>query len=981
MIADSITPDVLVHNTNLMRAIALAYAKRGWSILPINGITNGACDCGHEHPASHNGAHPCSYFTHMTASCDPAIIIGWFDKWPNMNFAVAPGYVHDGVERIMVIVEVPANHDRGEQVMVQFAEMVKGQLNVCGKVVTPDGKYHFYVEVDAKHDLNFGKIDGAKIYAKDCHVMAAGSLHHSGIAYLWDGDPLPTIPVIAGSASINAKSDLSASTGPASTSPAFNGAETQQPIESDIAVTIEEDAVQSEFAVIAQATTMRIEVNRALAAQYMDAGFKLCRIATGSKGPKCKDWPNKPISLNQVNHEGLGLIHALSGTCAIDLDNFDSAVAWFETRGIDLHALFAADDAVQIKSGRPNRGKLLYRLPQAIGLLPTFQIKNHNASMLVEFRCAPADVNGTGIQDVLPPTIHPDTDKAYEWGGAGDFKNLPELPADVCALWQSLLTTKTAMKPLHAPAAAKAGYSIVEGGRNNALFKLGGNAARIGMSQEHIRAVLLIENQKRCQPPLPDHEVESIAKSAATNSYGAKEAARSMHTGEPSVEALELANKAVKEETEQTSNAENVAVSELPAVMRDIADWNARTSRTIQPAFALCTALAACASVLARDFVGAGGSYTNLYITAVGPTASGKENALDTVSNIIDVYDWTRRAGKPASNSGVLTVMIRNPASTFLIDELGEVLQGVFDPNAASHQAQIGTVLMELYTKGGKNYRGTEYAQQEAKSGGRPRGDVFSPCPSIFGATTATTLYKGLNYEAIHSGFLPRILVFRAPDQIPMPNIRCEQMAMPESVVNWMNAIKDRVEAHAKEMQKHSDLTGKAANQYMPIGVPFSPAAQALYQQAMIDMVIRRNASNDELESNMLSRLVENSCRVALTLALATDPLATEVDAEHWKLALTIVTQATDAFMADLRANLFDSKHAKVEALAYKQIVRFFKDQGRPISERGLVDRCKPYGAAAPKEREQAIKALEAQGKITKQPGRNTNTVLYLPRG
>lgn len=974
MIADYINTNLPQRAINPVRDNALACAKRGLPVFPFHSVKDGKCDCGFEHEDKHNGTHPCGGFTHLSATTDPATIIKWFEKWPNANFGVATGCKLDGADNVLVVVETPADRSLGEQAMAQVEAMIGSGFRTCGQVLTPQGTRQIYIEVPPEQDLNFAQIRNVKIHAKGSHVMGAGSLHQSGIRYNWEGEPLLNTPVLEGRAFVRSTSTMSATATPAHSPAAAN-----QTLPSKNAAAAPQVA-QTDFQAAGQAVIARIAENRAIAAEYIDTGFKLCRIATGSKGPQYKDWQNTPFNLGQVNHEGLGLIHALSGTCAIDLDNFESAVAWFEGRDIDLHALLEADDAVQIQSGRPNRGKLVYRLPPGIAPLTTVQIKNPDGSMLIEFRCAAS--NGAGCQDVLPPTIHPDTGKPYKWAGAGDFKNLPELPPAVQALWRSLLATKTAMTAPTKVATVSAGYIIPEGGRNNALFKLAGDIARAGGSTESIRAALLVENQERCMPPLPDHEVETVAKSAATNSYGAKEAAaRSTMTNASDEEALKLAKKAVDDEDEPFSETEAVNVSELPAVMRDIADWNARTARTIQPAFALCTALAACSSVLARDFVGASGSYTNLYCVAVGPTASGKENALDTVSKIIDEYEWSRRAGKPASDSGVLTVMGRNPASAFVIDELGEVLQSVFDPSAASHQARIGTVLMELYTKGGKTYRGTEYAMQEARAGSRPRGDVFSPCPSIFGATTASTLYKGLSYEAIHSGFLPRILVFRAPDQIPMPNFRCEQVPMPESVKVWIKTIKDRKDQHAKAMQKQGDLIGATNSQHMPVRLPFSPAAQKLYEQAVINAVGRRNAGLDDLESNMLSRLAENASRVAVTLALADAPWADEVGLEHFKLALAIVTHATDTFMADIRANLFDSKHAKIEAMAYKQIVRFFKELGRPISERRLVDRCKPYGAAAPKDREQTIRALEAQGKITKQPGRNTGTLLYLPRG
>jgi hypothetical protein len=983
MIIDKVKTLAVARPTNLMRSIALAYAKRGWSILPINGITNGACDCGHEHPANHNGAHPCSYFTHRTASCDPAIINGWFDKWANINFAVAPGRANEGAERVLVIVEVVDDREHGELAMMKFAEMVDGHFCICGYVLTPEGKRHIYVEVDAKHDLDFGKIDGAKIYAKNCHVMGAGSLHQSGMTYQWEGPPLPTAPVIAGGTRVNISTNLTVTVPPVTTivQPATDSAEKHQPSANVIDVVAPQHSAHADFQTIAQAITNQMAVTRAIAAEYMDVGFKLCRIATGSKGPKTKGWQDNPITLDQVNHEGLGLIHALSGTCVIDLDNFESAVAWFEARDIDLHALLNADDAVQIKSGRPGRGKLLYRLPAGIAPLTIEQVKNSDGSMLIEFRCAAS--GSAGCQDVLPPTIHPLTNKPYEWGGAGDFKNLPVLPASLRALWQGMLATKTAMAAPAKPAPATAPYRIPEGGRNTALFKLGGNVARLGMSLEGIRAALLIENQKRCQPPLPDHEVESIAKSAAMNSYGAKEAAaRADDADALDEESLALAEKAVKEADEAASVVETKAQLELPGVMRDVAEWSARTARTVQPAFDLCTALAACSSVLARDFIGGGGSHTNLYSVAVGPSGCGKENALRTVIKIIDAYDPARRAGKPASDASVLTVMGRNPASTFVMDELGEILQSVFDPKASSYQARIGTVFMDLYTKGGETYRGTEYAVQDSKKiNGRERTDLSSPCPAIFGATTAVTLFKNMSDDVIGSGFLPRILYFRAPDKIPMPNFDYEDEPTPESVTAWLAAIKNRVEQHARAIKEQGDLIGVKNHQYQPIEVPYSAAAAQLVRQAQLNMVDRRNASVDDLESTMLTRVVENASRVAPTLALANDPWALEVDAEHFEAALAIVTNATDAFMADIRSHLFGSKHAKVEALAYKQIVKYYAAHKSPISERILVDRCPTYRAASPAERAQTIKALEGQSKITKKPGRKTNSMLYVPRG
>ena len=100
--------------------------------------------------------------------------------------------------------------------------------------------------------------------------------------------------------------------------------------------------------------------------------------------------------------------------------------------GINLTALLEADDAVQIISGKANRAKLLYRLAEDVLPLPTVQ-KGEGDSMVFELRCATKE--GTTVQDVLPPSVHPETGREYAWGGKGDYTELPLLPDSLLTLW------------------------------------------------------------------------------------------------------------------------------------------------------------------------------------------------------------------------------------------------------------------------------------------------------------------------------------------------------------------------------------------------------------------------------------------------------------------------------------------------------------------------------------------------------------------
>lgn len=173
--------------------------------------------------------------------------------------------------------------------------------------------------------------------------------------------------------------------------------------------------------------------------KYIAAGFSLVPIPAGSKNPNHTGWndQNNCISnifdINRVT-ENVGLAHAYSTpiTCTIDIDHMELAKEWLEERGVDLTELLDHPDAVLILSGRENRSKLLYRLPESLGPLATKQIK-HDQDTVLEFRCAAK--NGKTVQDVLPPSIHPETGRPYEWGGKGNYSNLPTLPPQIVEIW------------------------------------------------------------------------------------------------------------------------------------------------------------------------------------------------------------------------------------------------------------------------------------------------------------------------------------------------------------------------------------------------------------------------------------------------------------------------------------------------------------------------------------------------------------------
>lgn len=180
-----------------------------------------------------------------------------------------------------------------------------------------------------------------------------------------------------------------------------------------------------------------------IASDYVQKGMALIAIPTGKKSPITSGWNKADNAI--VGQEkartltgNIGIAHAYSTppTMALDIDDLNRANVWLAERGVVLAALLDADDAVQICSGRCGRAKLLYRLPSDLHPVPTKQISDaQTGEMVLEFRCASA--NGLTVQDVLPPSIHPETGRPYQWGGKGSWRNIPEIPKELLAIWQA----------------------------------------------------------------------------------------------------------------------------------------------------------------------------------------------------------------------------------------------------------------------------------------------------------------------------------------------------------------------------------------------------------------------------------------------------------------------------------------------------------------------------------------------------------------
>lgn len=120
------------------------------------------------------------------------------------------------------------------------------------------------------------------------------------------------------------------------------------------------------------------------------------------------------------------------------------------------------------------------------------------------------DVRGDGAFVVAPASVHASGEQ-YLW----EHGKSPKLPLPEMPDWLLDMITGGQQQPSSAD-----GEAIPEGRRNAKLASLAGAMRFRGMSIEAIEAGLLVENEARCRPPLPDDEVERIAASIGNYAPG-----------------------------------------------------------------------------------------------------------------------------------------------------------------------------------------------------------------------------------------------------------------------------------------------------------------------------------------------------------------------------------------------------------------------------------------------------------------------------
>lgn len=564
------------------------------------------------------------------------------------------------------------------------------------------------------------------------------------------------------------------------------------------------------------------------AAEYISHGWHLCQFDSGTKGGgSARGWnePGRGIRNHRAIRpdSGIGLLHVWSGTCALDLDQYDQALAWLAERGIDLTQLLGAEDAVQISSGRPNKGKLLYRVPDGVEPRSLRSVKvmamdaddAGNHPVLFELRCA-TDCGTKTVQDVLPPSIHPKTGKPYAWAGLGDWRALPVLPPGLLSLWRELADETprarhrrgatgpgtsaefvdfarrlevAGLKPYRVGTSVRS-YCPHHGGESGTSLKVDETAGggvlwhcKAGCTQEQVSQALADKAPRdRAIPSMPLAEQLQRARDAR------KAPASSGAVILPAFPDELLA---------------------LPGGLGDLQAWILGYMSHPSPAAAGIAAIATL-SHFAMDRIGVdsrSGLGLNEQFLLLAPTGFGKEDLRKPFEILAEALPKHRPAGAgnlwpghlaalqfsaPASQQGLHCLLEANRAQSILSDEFAEWLA---HSAKDGHRQQAMGHLMQAYTKA----YGTLAAPATTTHGNKAASyvPVERPRVLVFATSTAERLLESINASQADSGALNRFVILVAEQEriAKRYGVRPADYQPPRQLVElvaWVSALPEQ---------------------------------------------------------------------------------------------------------------------------------------------------------------------------------------------
>lgn len=215
-------------------------------------------------------------------------------------------------------------------------------------------------------------------------------------------------------------------------------------------------------------------------------------------------------------------------------------------------------------------------------------------------------------------------------------------------------------------------------------------------------------------------------------------------------------------------------------IVGDVAAYINQSAKYPQPFLSVAAALTFLGCVFGRKVRDESDIRTNLYTLGIGPSSSGKNNALVALRRLaIETGHFENIGGDEVTSAAAIETHVHaNPSTFFLWDEIGHMFKST--KGRDEHKATVIPLLMKLYSLASVMYKGKSYADADKQK------IIVQPCVSFYGTSTMERFTEGVSFEELDDGWIARVLMFRAETE---PAYRIAKiLPAPEALVDTLRA-------------------------------------------------------------------------------------------------------------------------------------------------------------------------------------------------
>lgn len=696
------------------------------------------------------------------------------------------------------------------------------------------------------------------------------------------------------------------------------------------------------------------------------------RAPTGYEIPVWKTWPDAGVCI------------ALDDTVkVVDIDTDDPS-------------LIAAVEAVLPKGVARKRGakgySAFYRGSPAIVSRP-FNVRIVGQAKPVRV----VDLLAKGRQTILPPTVHPDTEREYVWlddDSLTDYEidDLPVLPDDVAeriavaltpfgytdeevrrdmvgvesgdSVWREIkdlalanldawvpelglpLAKRYADKPYRAVAVWRGGdgynVSFHESGIRDMAQDQGLTPIDVVMKALSLddRAALqwLKDQLGYTDPWLPHLDFSAIIANgmAKPNSDSPIPAITAAQAEAHAAGADPVTGEIIETEIVATHDGSGLppALCIAPGLVGDIVEWLNRSARNPSPTLNLGAALAYVGALAGRRYEGPTGLRTNVYVVGLAPSGFGKEHP---------------RAGTKslASASGTLTKFFggnKIASSSALRNRVKK------SPALVYMIDEFGGFLRKVTSQKSGNHE-KEIAEDLLEMTGTAASifmgadyaqslaePIHNPNVCIYGTSTPDAFWKALGSGSIADGFLPRFVLLDAGTARPRPRDATASVNAPPK------ALVERIQAFVSHRNggNMNGMTSDGSTACIPIQAAWGDGAKRSFD-AFVDVMFRAMDSAAPEQEPIWARVAENAMRLALIAAAGTDPERPVITADMMNWATDVAHRSAKMLLAQVEDRVADNDR-QAEYKRVRSIIASYRRNGTNRSDvarrlNGIMDR------------------------------------------